>query len=324
MFQLRFNGRTYSVAAGQTILDVLLAHDHMIPSSCRAGVCQSCLMQVTEGEVPPNAQKGLKSTLVAQGYVLACQCQPENNLAVSLPATVDLRVPAKVKGLRRLSEDVIELHLMTEACFAYRPGQYATLWRDAGLGRSYSLSSVPEQDEGLRFQIRRIPDGQFSGWVFDGLQPGDTIEIQGPSGNCFYIAHNQQRQLLLAGTGTGLAPLWGIVQDALKQEHTGPIHLFHGAPDRAGLYLHDELLALAETHGNFHYHASVLHGEAVVNEGIYLEPIQTLIQRIMPDPKGCSAYLCGAPDFVNGLRKRLFLAGASMNEIYADAFLSSP
>jgi ferredoxin-NADP reductase/ferredoxin len=323
MFQLRYNGRTYPVEAGQSVLDALLAHDQAVPNSCRAGVCQSCLVQVTEGEAPGSAQKGLKPTLAAQGYVLACQCQPEGDLAVRLPAAGDLRVPARVTGLRRLAEDVMELRLGTEAPLDYRPGQYVTLWRDAGLGRSYSLASVPGLDEDLCFHVRRVPEGQFSGWLFGELRPGDALEVQGPSGHCFYLVQDRQRPLILAGTGTGLAPLWGIVRDALAQGHTGPIHLFHGALDRAGLYLHDALTALAAAHGNLHYHASVLRGEADEAAGILAEPLEALILRTVPEPKGCTAYLCGAPDFVNGLRKRLFLAGASMNDILADAFLPS-
>jgi hypothetical protein len=40
-----------------------------------------------------------------------------------------------------------------------------------------------------------------------------------------------------------------------------------------------------------------------------------------PTLAGWKIYLCGAPDLVNTLRKRVFLGGASMGDIYADAFL---
>lgn len=59
--------------------------------------------------------------------------------------------------------------------------------------------------------------------------------------------------MLLIGTGSGLAPLIGIARDALNQQHTGDIYLYHGSHDAAGLYLVDELREMAEHYPNFHY-----------------------------------------------------------------------
>lgn len=322
MPQLKFKDQTYALNAGDSVLDTLLAQGEEIPNSCRVGVCQSCLIQVTEGEVPANAQLGLKDTLAAQGYALACQCRPQTDIAVSLPDGDTLRLDVEVSGLERLCEDVMALRLRSETPFDYRAGQYVTLWKDAQLGRSYSLASVPGLDEELIFHIKRLPGGRFSGWVFDELKPGDRLQLQGPSGTCFYLQDDPDRELILAGTGTGLAPLYGIARDALNQCHTGPIHLFHGALHPAGLYLHQVLLELDNSHANFHYHASVLHGEQA--DGFTsTDPVESLIQTVVPAPKDCTAYLCGAEDFVGQLRKRLFLAGAAMNNIHADAFVAA-
>jgi hypothetical protein len=38
-------------------------------------------------------------------------------------------------------------------------------------------------------------------------------------------------------------------------------------------------------------------------------------------PRGWHSYLCGAPELVDQLRRRIFLAGARMDAICADAFL---
>jgi ferredoxin-NADP reductase len=53
---------------------------------------------------------------------------------------------------------------------------------------------------------------------------------------------------VLAGTGTGLAPLLGIARDALARGHRGPIVLHHGARSRAGLYADAEVRELARRH----------------------------------------------------------------------------
>jgi ferredoxin-NADP reductase len=40
--------------------------------------------------------------------------------------------------------------------------------------------------------------------------------------------------------------------------------------------------------------------------------------------KRCKVYLCGDAGVVGTIRKKLFLAGISMNRIKADAFVSAP
>lgn len=303
-------------------MDTLLSNGHEVPNSCRAGACQSCLMQATSGAVPGQAQVGLKDTLRAQGYFLACRCQPEGDLAVRLPAPEDVRTAATVSGLERLAEHVLRLRLKPGAPFTYRAGQYATLWRNKAIGRSYSLASVPGQDEELEFHIKIIPGGRFSAWASGELRLGDRLMIQGPSGNCFYVPESKRKELLLIGTGTGLAPLYGILRNALLAAgHQANIQLFHGAVDPSGLYLADEVQALADQHPNFRYHPAVLGANSSPPAGVHVGSVDELALSTVPNLAGSKVYICGDPAFVNRLRKRIFLAGASMGDIYVDAFL---
>ena len=55
----------------------------------------------------------------------------------------------------------------------------------------------------------------MSGWLGTEARPGEAVRLQGPVGECFYVPGQPEQPLLLAGTGTGLAPLYGIVRDAL-------------------------------------------------------------------------------------------------------------
>ena len=326
MTQLKYNNEVFNVSSGQSVLDTLLAHDHDIPNNCRAGACQSCAMQVTKGKVPEQSQKGLKDSLKAQGLFLACCCFPEENIDICLPDTEQIRIPATVCQIENLSADVVELKVKTKEAFEYYAGQYVTLWRDEHIGRSYSLASLPQSDETLTFHIKLLSKGLFSTWVHNELNVGDTIYVQGPAGNCFYTQGNPEQNLLLIGTGTGLAPLYGILQDALKSGHRGEIHLFHGALDRTGLYLHDKLtkLILQQKHANLNYHPCVLNTETDMPNDIKQGDISKIVLETVPKPSGWKTFLCGDPELVKKLRKQIFLAGCSMNDIYADAFLHSP
>lgn len=317
---IHFAQRHIELDNGQSVLDALLADGQTIPNSCRAGACQACLMQATDGTPPAKAQQGLKDTLKADGFFLACQCHPETDLSVTLdPARA--RTRAVIRQTEVLAEGVLRVLIEPTDPFAYRSGQYLTLWRDRQVARSYSLASVPALDSDLiELQVRRMPNGAMSGWLFDQARPGDPVELQGPMGSCFYLPNELDGPLLMVGTGTGLAPLYGIARDALDSGHRGPIHLIHGALSGPGLYLHGPLRELADQHPNFQYHPSVLNNEDRPPD-VSARPVDQLAIELagqLGDPR---AFLCGPPELVNGLRKKLFLAGLKLARIYADAFL---
>ncbi len=318
MTRVKLEGQWYGLDEGESVLDGLLRGGVRVPHSCRAGACQSCLMRAERGEVPAKAQVGLKDTLKARGYFLACACHPEGELEVA-GAEAALRVPARLTALERLSDSVLCVRLRPEGAFEYRAGQYVSLLRD-GLARSYSLASQPHEDT-LALHVRRIAGGRMSGWLFDEARPGDAVALQGPAGECFYVPGRPEQPLLLAGTGTGLAPLFGILQDALARGHSGPIWLFHGALDVSGLYLVDALRSLQSRYNGFYYRPCVLSGQERV--GMTVGALDASILEACPRLAGWRAFLCGDPALVLSLRKKLFLAGLSLKDLHADAFLPS-
>lgn len=308
MPKLTYAGASCEAAPGESVLDAILRHGIQVSNSCRAGACQSCLVRASGGAIPAVAQRGLKATLVEQGYFLSCVCQPEGDLVME-PAG-GLEMGATIAALERLSPTVLRVRLRPAAPLSYRPGQYITLKRPDGLSRSYSLASLPVDDT-LELHVRRAPAGRMSGWLFDEARPNDRVSIRGPAGDCFYTAGKAEQSLLLAGTGTGLAPLVGICRDALSQGHRGPIHLYHGARESDGLYLQEELGALASSHPNVSYAPIV----GAIEDAIGVR--HTTLA-------GWRGFVCGNPAVVPLLKKKLFLAGMASREIFADAFLEAP
>lgn len=321
MATIRFDGRTYACGAQQSVLDVLTAHGASVPSSCRNGICQTCLLQAVDGVPPQQAQLGLKDTLKQQNYFLACACYPESDLSVTLPDQVHSRARAVVRSIDALNPDIVRVRLHCLVPFDYQAGQYINLFRDATLLRSYSLASVPASDADLHLHVRRLPHGRVSGWVHDELRVGDELDISTAMGACFYVPGNAEQGLLLIGTGSGLAPLYGILRDALQRGHRGPIKLYHGSRNVDELYLVDELRELAAQHDNFVYTPCV--SGAGVPPGF--TPGRATRAALADTPKlsGWRAYLCGHPDMVAATKKQVFLAGVSMRDIYADPFVRS-
>src|SRR6185437_4292375 len=96
---------------GESVLEGLERQGVPVPNSCRAGVCQSCLMQASAGQVPAEAQKGLKDSLKARGYFLACACLPSGDLTVHPSEHAAQRARAVVRRIERLSHDVVRVVL---------------------------------------------------------------------------------------------------------------------------------------------------------------------------------------------------------------------
>lgn len=321
MTAIRYGEAHYECAPGQTVLDCLTAGGVVVPSSCRAGVCQSCLMRALEGPVPAEAQVGLKPTLAAQGYFLACNCRPRTPLTVALPDAAQIRLAARVVSIEPLNDEIVAVRLEPSRRLAYRAGQFIRLFRDDSQSRCYSLASVPDLDEVLEIHVRAVPGGQVSGWVHRELREGDAVQIADSSGQCFYTDERREQPLLLMGTGSGLAPLYGILRDALHRGHRGPVWLYHGSTGAQGLYRTGELRALAERHAQFRYVPCVSEGEA--SPGLRAGTPLDAALADHPDLGGWRVFLCGHPELVRRGRTETFLAGASMADIHADPFLPS-
>jgi ferredoxin-NADP reductase/ferredoxin len=322
MVAIRYADQRFELDSRQSVLDVLEAGGVPVPSSCRSGVCQTCLLRAVEGVPPAAAQGGLKDSLKHQGYFLACVCHPAEDLAVALPTDQGLTVPATVRALERLNGEIMRVVLEPDQPIEYRPGQFIQLYRDRHMSRSYSIASVPRLDQHLHLHVKRLPEGRVSGWIHAELRAGQTVAVRGPEGDCYYVPGHPEQALLLIGTGSGLAPLSGIVRDALDRGHLGPIRLFHGSRTPQGLYLADELRELAARHPNFEY-VPCLSG-AEVPPGYAAGRVHEVALREVPDLKDWRLFLCGHPAMVQAAKKRAFLAGASLKDIHADAFHVEP
>ena len=324
--RITFEGKTFASESGETVLDCLSRHGINVPHSCKSGVCQSCLMQMMDGAVPEAAQKGLKPTFKKQNLFLACQCRPEQDVGVALPNAAGVDTHVSVRARDMLNHDVLRLKLKPEGEFPCEPGQYITLINEAGTARSYSIANDPAREGYIELHIRLIDGGMMSTVLKDHVRVGDTLTVRGPAGNCFYVPEENAANdypLVLAGTGTGLAPLYGIARQALMQDHAGAVHLFHGALRENDLYLVSELQDLAHRHANFTYAPCVLNGESgrFYQSGNIQDIVMSTVARTPADKPRTRLFLCGAPEMVNGLKKAAFLSGLASRHIFADAFL---
>lgn len=321
MTRVVYQGKRFEICESETLLDGLLAQGAEVQFGCKTGACQSCLLKCLEGEIPAAAQKGLRESQVLTHHLLACQCHPLAPMTLVPPNTEGQQVAARVTGLRRLNDQIMEVALEPDSALPYRAGQFLRLYHPNGQSRCYSLASVPGLDAALVLHVREYPNGLLSHWVHHELTAGQRVSLSEPSGECFFIPTHPDQPLLLIGTGSGLAPLYGIARDALAQSHQGPIYLYHGARIARDLYLEDELNRLMAQRPRFHYQPCIS-GEA----DLPILPLQRgrasdLAFSEHPDLTGWRVYLCGNSAMVQTAQMQAFLAGAPLKDIHVDAFV---
>jgi NAD(P)H-flavin reductase/ferredoxin len=309
MPELRVGDRQWSVAAFRTLLDALNDAGMAVPYSCRAGSCHACLVRCVKGEPLDALPDALDASRRSQGWRLSCQCRVVDDLTVEIFDPTRDGLPASVAGSDWLSPTVLCLRLRPERPMRYRAGQHLVLWTTSGVARPYSLASLPGEDSFLEFHIDCHQRGAFVD-VARTLKPGDAVrlgELRG--GALHYDPDWQERPLWLLAAGTGLGPLWGVLREALRQGHAGPIRVLHVARDRTEHYLTEPLRELAMEHALLQV------------ELIDADNVGAALSALRISSRQTIALVCGSPASVEVYAKRLYIAGLPRSQVLADAFL---
>ncbi|MBX7278245.1 iron-sulfur-binding ferredoxin reductase [Pseudomonas sp. ERGC3:01] len=307
MPELRVGERHWSVATGSNLLDALNTAGVAVPYSCRAGSCHACLVRC-RGEVEDKQPDALTPAQRQDGWRLACQCQVIADVQVDAFDPLRDGLPAKVVGVDWLNVNVLRLRLQPERGLRYRAGQHLVVWAGQ-VARPYSLASLPQEDAFLEFHLDCRQPGQFSD-IARRLQVGDVLQLGELRGGALHYDPDwQSRPLWLLASGTGLGPLWGVLREALRQDHQGAIRVIHLAHDGEAHYLAEPLALLAAQHPNLTVELWTSAELDSVLAQLRLVSRQTL------------ALLCGHPVSVEAFSKRLFLAGLPRNQLLADVFL---
>ncbi|WP_122209003.1 iron-sulfur-binding ferredoxin reductase [Pseudomonas viridiflava] len=309
MPHLHVGDRSWAVAEASNLLDALNQAGVRVPYSCRAGSCHACLVRCVKGDPLDALPTALPAEKRQQGWRLACQCKVVQDLTVEVYDPLLDGLPATVQSCDWLSPTVMRLRLEPGKPLRYRAGQHQVLWTEQGVARPYSLASLPGDDGFLEFHLDCRHPGAFCDHarqlkVGDGLRLG---ELRG--GALRYDPDWQDKPLLLLAAGTGLGPLWGVLREALRQEHQGAIRLIHLAHDAQEHYLASELQALAAVH-------PLLQVQLITQE-----TLQDALAELRLLSRQAMALVCGSPESVEVFAKRLYLAGLPRNQLLADVFV---
>ncbi|QKT03692.1 CDP-6-deoxy-delta-3,4-glucoseen reductase [Ectothiorhodospiraceae bacterium 2226] len=323
------SGHEFRVEDDESILEAALRQGFAFPYGCRNGACGSCKGKVLEGgvdyggELPP----ALSAAEAEAGQALFCQAHALGDVTIEvreIGAAKDIPIktmPCRVAKLERLADDVMAVYLklpMNER-LQYLAGQYLDILLRDGRRRSFSIANAPHDDEFIELHIKHIEGGRFTHEVFSSMKEKQILRIEGPLGN-FYLREDSNRPIILMAGGTGFGPIKAIVEHAIAEGLTRPMHLYWGARTRQGLYMDALVRRWTEEHPHIEY-VPVL--SAPLADDHWDGRTGYVQDKVMEDFEDLSAYelyASGPPRMVYEGRDLLMTKGADPEHYYSDAF----
>jgi ferredoxin-NADP reductase len=201
----------------------------------------------------------------------------------------------------------LEFEVKGVARFGFVAGQWLSFKTNKPDGeeitRAYSIASSPSEDNRFALCLNRVQDGFMSNFLCD-MKEGAEIRCQGPFGD--FILRPPLRDTIFIATGTGIAPFRSMLHWLLAEEarHQGKhLWLLFGNRTEQDIYYHDEFLALAGKHANFHYLPTLSRGgpEWQGLRGYVQEHVPAIVQ----GRTDMHAYICGLDKMIKGNRELL-------------------
>ena len=324
MKTITFKSKKYSCKSHETVLEALLRNGVDIPYSCKAGICDTCSMHLLDGKLERKSEIFSVNPKLSASTFLPCVCKPTTDIIIE-PAVDSKKFKGLVVSKELIAPDIIRLLIKPETMIGYQGGQFVNITSPTGVTRSYSIASIfnEYQDSCLELHIKQVPSGLMTEWMFNELEVGQEVDVAGPYGSCHY-QFSEAKKLLLIGAGTGLAPLLGVIKDALRYEHKADIVLYHHASHESGFYLRNKLSDLANKHANFSYHLVLANSSANESLGVITNQFTHRAIKDISDFENWDVFVCGAPDMVYKTHAQVIAAGAKPESIYIDAFETAP
>lgn len=209
-----------------------------LPYECATGTCGTCRGRIVSGsaQVEWNEAPGYARLKRDKGDVLMCQARPTADCVVRVPANLSANAAGPliprhrtghIKGLRRLTHDVIDFDLALSHPMTFDAGQFVVL-ELPGLagGRAYSMVNFRRETDALKLVVKQKPGGGFSNRLFGHDLEGHEVRVFGPLGRATFRPHENRNILCVAG-GSGIAGMLAILAHARAEnyfkDHTGQV-----------------------------------------------------------------------------------------------------
>ncbi len=330
--QIRINDeKEVTVEGGRPLLSSLMEEKIFIPSACGGrGSCGLCKVQVTSdiGDYLPTELPWISDEEKTENIRLSCQLKLKKDISIQIPEELfNVReYECEVASIVDLTYDIkqVILRLKEPAEINFKAGQYIQFQvpeyelTSESVYRAYSMASQPSRHNEVELEVRLVPNGICTTYVFEHLKEGATVTINGPYGD-FHLRETDARIIFIAG-GSGNAPVKSILYNMLENNNSREALYFFGARAVRDLFLVDEMKELENKLSNFKYIPAL--SEPLPEENWKGETglITEVLDRHIDSEENTEAYLCGSPGMIDAAVAVLTKKGIPEDKIYYDKF----
>jgi len=334
-------GIEMDVEEGETVLDAAFRQGVSLMHGCKEGQCGSCKSQLIEGDIEllKYSTFALPEYERETNHVLLCRTHAYSDLTVELlnfdEDLLRRSIPvksfdAKVEAVEQLTHDIRKLDISIGRPLKFWAGQYCDITIPASGGqpaitRSFSMSNAPDLAEGvtrLSFIIKKYPNGAFSSRLDGALKAGDPLVAKGPYGTCFR-RESRPGPMILAGGGSGMSPLWSMLNDHVNSGEQRPIRFFYGARTRADLFYLDQFKDFTARLPDFKFIPALSEpaaGDDWQGERGFIHEVVARTLKAERLAGELDAYACGPPVMIDAMLPVLQMAGVEPMHIHFDKF----
>ncbi len=213
--------------------------------------------------------------------------------------------------------------------FRWQAGQHLTLRLLIGgveHRRSYTISNPPGAR--LRITVKRVKKGVVSNHIGDMMAKGDSVEVMPPFGGFLLTPGPLARRThFFFGAGSGITPLFAMINTVLKDEPHSVAHLIYGNATAKSTLFKDELDALEHEYpGRF----SLRHVQSALSMWSWYRPwrkgrvdadvIQAALSEVPPIAQDVQYWICGPGSMNADVKAALMAQDVPTDRIHMENF----
>ncbi|BBM89197.1 hypothetical protein COTS27_00891 [Spirochaetota bacterium] len=248
-------------------------------------------------------------------------------LSIVRPVKKRMRFKSVLRANKWLTPTVKQFTFSAPSEFDFYSGQYMNMRfkiAEKVVARSYSISSLPgalsDSDEKyLCFTIKNVAGGEVTPALFT-WEVGTEVSLQGPFGTFFIGERVPEADIVMIGTGTGLAPLKSMLGYLLESCHfKRKVTLIMGVRFETELLYMELWKEYEERFSNFQVLTAVSAAKSPAYLGVHGR-VNVILESNIEHYRTRMFYICGLQAMVNGVATYLRNEGIAAEHIFYEKY----
>ena len=257
--QVKFvpSGNEFFVEGSDSLLESAIRAGLKPNYGCSSGACGSCKARVVTGEVKKICEHDyvLSEYEKQMGYMLMCSNTAITDLTIEaneakVPSDLPIQnIRAVVKNKELLNSDLMVVSLQTQRTKTLRfmAGQNIKLKLEQDTAYC-PIASCPCDGRNLQLHFKKT-DSNISNKIFNDLQIGQTVSLEGPYG--YFVLSDCNNPIVFIAQDDSFASIKSLIEHAISTDTVEALHLYWLAEN--GHYLDGLCRSWKDALDNFSY-----------------------------------------------------------------------